>query len=79
MNASDVTAEMFSRKMISEIEMGEINNKQTMQEKNMALLEALKRAIHIDYKNFSMFLNILEAVGTYKPLVLRINAEMKKY
>lgn len=59
--------------------MGEINNKQTMQGKNMALLEALKRAIHIDYKNFSMFLNILEAVGTYKPLVLRINAEMKKY
>ena len=79
MYASDVTAEMFSRKIISEVEKCEINNKPTWQGKNVALLEALERAIHLDCRNFTTFLNILESVRKYKHLVDDIRDEMKKW
>ena len=76
LNPDDITARLFSQNVITETEKDEINSEKTTLRKNKALLEALGRAIYIDHNNFTIFLNILGEVGTYKHLLDSINAQL---
>ena len=55
LNPDDITAKLFSQRVITETEMVEINSQKTTWEKNKALLEALERGIYIDHNNFTTF------------------------
>ena len=79
LNPDDITAHLFSEHVISKNERDEIDKVELPTiERNKKLLSALERAINIDEKNFSKFLNLLDQCGKYKDLVGRIRGELNK-
>ena len=41
-------------------------------ERTLLLLNAVERAIEIDHRNYERFLNVLDRIAKYKPLVVDI-------
>ena len=74
LHPGDITAKLYTRNIISNSEKEEIDQMVlTLERRNILLLEALKRAINIDYHNFSEFLSCLDE---YDELVGRIRNKL---
>ena len=73
----DITAKLYTRNIISYGEKEDIDQMVlTVDKRNILLLEALQRAINIDYRNFSEFLSCLDELGKYDELVGRIRNKL---
>ena len=70
LNPDDITAELFSAGLLTNSEIDEIDNFMLTPRKRMSvLLRAVHRSIFIDPANFSTFLNIVDRIDRYKPIV----------
>ncbi|KAL5469233.1 hypothetical protein EMCRGX_G030458 [Ephydatia muelleri] len=73
LNPDDITAELYSTGLISQAEKDEIEVAgQTKQCKTAKLLDAVRRAINTKPNNFDTFLNVLNRLQKYRPLVKKI-------
>ena len=69
-NPSDIAAHLYSKGLISRNERADAGNEVHSEGNRMdKLLSAVERAIEIDKKKFSTFLDILDRVDKYKCLV----------
>ena len=70
LNPSNITAQLYSAKMITSSERDSVDNTMhNMDERNTQLLSAVERAVSADPSNFAKFLGILNDIPTYRPLV----------
>ena len=76
-NPSDITASLFAKGLLREDEKesaeNTIHNSGVRMDK---LLGAVMKAIQIDSKNLSIFLDILGAIAKYKPLVDKMRRDL---
>ena len=72
LNPDDISAELFSAGLLTESEIDEINNFMLPPRQRVSiLLRAVRRSIAVDAANFSTFLNILDSIDRYKPIVAK--------
>eukprot|EP00731_Ephydatia_muelleri_P023387 Em0015g970a len=73
LNPSNITAQLYSAKMITSSERDSVDNTMhNMDERNTQLLSAVERAVSADPSNFAKFLGILNDIPTYRPLVTTV-------
>ena len=76
LNPDDISANLYSAGLLSMSERDEVNNVMlTSQKRATILLTAVERAIHIDPKNFSTFLGILDKIYRYRPIASQARSE----
>lgn len=73
LHPDDIIGKLVSANMLSHNDIGEIDSLHPRIEQVKKLLDTVRRAILADTVNrYSAFLNILESVPKYKPIVSRI-------
>ena len=76
LNPDDTSANLYSAGLLSMSERDEVNNIMLTNHKRATiLLSAVERAILIDPKNFSIFLDILDTINRYRPIASRARGE----
>ena len=76
-NPSDITASLFAKGLLTEDEKYNADNPLHSPGVRMdKLLGAVMKAIQIDSKNLNIFLDILEAIAKFKPLVDKMRRDL---
>ena len=72
LNPDDISAHLYSAALLTQTEYDEVNNFMLPNHTRITkLLSAVEKAIHIDAKNFSTFLNVLDKTSRYRPIARR--------
>ena len=70
LNPDEITGKLYSKGLLTMCEKDEINNSTCASTKRMAkLLDIVERAIHANGANYETFLDILDSIPQYKPIV----------
>ena len=76
-NPGVISAPLFVEGVISENEKEDVDNMMISRHHRMdRLLSAVRRTIRVDRNSFYIFLEVLDAVEEYKPLVLRMRSDL---
>ena len=76
LNPDVISAPLYSARLLTPSEHDEVNNHMLSDHKKITkLLSAVEKAIRIDARNFSTFLNVLDKTELYKPIASRARGE----
>eukprot|EP00731_Ephydatia_muelleri_P016660 Em0009g1084a len=77
LNLDDISVHLYSAALISPTEHDEVNNHMLSNHARITkLLSAVEKAIRIDAKNFSTFLNVLDKTPRYRPIARRAREKL---